>query len=643
MLVVATSARWWKAEGDALAKQLGTVFSSVVEQSAWLRDAHKYHASLWGGEAAGGSLIGQTGRDYASYAPSTLPDNVCRSLVDTLQAKIGKHRPLPKALTSRGEWKKQRRAKKLTQFIEGAFYKHKIFERHGPNIIRDAAIFGVGHMAVMVQGKSLRVERVIPTELFVDEWDARYGDPRNLYRCRTVDSGVLLELFGRTDKGAIRASVRDAIAHAKNTRWIDTDENRGTHEDTTDRVDVLEAWHLCDNVEAHETGEKHKCTGRHVVAIADAVLVDEEYDWDAFPIATLHYCEPLTGFWGTGLVEQIEGYQYELNCANEKLSEMHRLSGSLVVVPDGGDVSATELNNDVGTILHTTPGVGEPKVWQMDLVSQTLAARVPELAQRAMNNSGISQMSAQSAKPSGISSGVALQTLDDVETERFIIFGRQYEAWCLDMSRLFVCGAKQIAATHGDYAVGVPMRAGLINLSWKDVEIDGYELRIFPTSELSTKPAAQLEKMEQWFNVGLFDGDTLWRLSDNPDVQAELELRIADKMVIDDMLEHMLDADEDDEDAYLAPTPYQDYEWAKRRAQQKLNRAVLDGAPEFNQQQLRDFITDCEGELEKLKPPPAPPMAPPMGPPGMGAPPMDPSMGAPPPMDPSMPPVPVAA
>lgn len=613
---------WHTLTGDEQAKCLTRVFESVVEQSTYQREAHEYHVALYAGEAAGTGVRGHTMRG-AGYLRSTLPDNVCRSLVDTLQAKIGKVRPLPRVMTSRGNWKNQRRAKKMKQFIEGVFYNQRVFEELTSPWIRDAAVCGNGYLAVMIHGDAIVTERVHPWELFVDEWDGRYGKPRNLYRCRTVDAGVLAKLYGH----------EDAIKVARGKRWIESDDYAtGMYSETTDRVDVLEAWHLCDDVAAHAPGKKvpdHDCTGRHVVAIQGHVLVSEPFRRGMFPIARLSYCDPITGYFGSGLVEQLEGYQHEINAANEKLAEQHRLSGALVTLPDGGDVTATEINNDVGTILHTTPGV-EPKVWQMDLVSQTLSQRPAELSERARNNAGISQMAAQSQKPSGITSGVALQTLDDVETERFVIFGRQYEGGCLDLSRIYLDCATEIAEEHGDMAVGVPLRSGaILDLSWKDVVVDGFQLRIFPSSELPTKPAAQLERLTQMFDSGQWDVDSLYMLSDNPDVQSQFELLIAHKLVVRDMVERMCDADEDTVDAYLPPTPYQDYEWAAKYTQQVLNAGLLEGMPELNQQLLRDYIADNQAELEKLAPPPAAPAPMPMADPNM-----PPAMPAAPPLDP---------
>jgi len=630
------NARWESATKDNVGTILERVFKAIVEETRWQRSAHEYHVGLYAGSVGSVGVRGRSYRDYR-HSPATLPDNVCRSLTDTLQSKIVKQRPLPRAMTTRGDWKKQRRARKLNQFIEGIYSNLKVFEKLAPLVYRDAEVCNSGHLAVMVSGKRILCERVYPWELFHDPEDARYGEPRNLYRVRGMDAGRLVALYGDTD--GKRKKLREACKAAKNHRWVDDQErHENLYGETTDRVDVLECWHLCDDNEAHEDGEEHRCTGRHVVMIRGHVIVDEPFEWPMFPVVTLYYSEPFVGTYGAGLVEQVEGYQHAINRANEKYDEQLDRSGALLLVPDGSDIIDSDLNNDVGTIVRYQPAGGAPQVVPMDFTTAAVASRVPDLTQRAMANAGISQMSAQSQKPSGITSGVALNALADVETERFMTFGRQVEAFHLELSKAFVQAAKQVARDEGEFEVGVEMRSGILSLKWSDVEIDGYQLRMFATNEMSTKPAAQLERLEQWFNAGVFDADTLFRLSDNPDVAYELELRIADKMVIDDTLERFLDADEDSdayEDVYLPPTPYQDYEWGARRAQQKLNRAILDGAPEFNQQFLRDYIADCEGEIKRIAEASAPP-APPGGampPPGPGMPP-----GMMPP-DPSMPPM----
>jgi hypothetical protein len=169
---------------------------------------------------------------------------------------------------------------------------------------------------------------------------------------------------------------------------------------------------------------------------------------------------------------------------------------------------------------------------------------------------------------------------------------------------------------------------------------------VFPTSLLPSHPAAKLEKAKILFDAQLIDRATFLRLLDAPDLSAELDMETADRLVIDEQLEFMLDS-EDTESDYQMPSPYTNLDWAMRRAQQKLNRAKIDGAPEANLNLLRRYIDDAQAAKEKAEAragmaAPQPNAPPPMGAPGPVAPgsngmPLPPpaAMGAPPPPQPA--------
>lgn len=644
-------ARWpAQPKGEAHAALIA-VFQTVRDESSWRIDADELHLGFYKQSerygVRGGSL-----RNH-SYEQATLPHNVCRGAVDTLQSKIAKHRPLPQCLTQRGSWTNQKRARKMTQFLEGEFYRQRIYERHAPMIVRDALIFGRGHLRIWVEGRRIKAERLFPWEVFEDEWDARYGSPRNRYYARSMDRGVALEAFARTEGGGWSKAIREAIESAG--RFGDRLEADSGASSTVDRIDVVEAFHLCDDPDAHcdyqeskrpdsdvaededtddaGTGEtrgrgprprKHTCTGRHIVITTAGTLIDEPWEYDYFPDVTLSYNEAVTGSKGTGLVEQLEGYQYQINEASERLTEQYRLSGVHVAVPDNAKISYQDIRNGIHVLGHGPGGV--PQVLQMDLVNEHMRARPRELREDALNDAGLSELSVQSEKPAGITAAIALQTLDDIETERFMMFGRAYESWNLDLARRFIDCAKLIAETQGDHAVSVPMKGGLLPLKWSDVSVDGIEIRVFPTSLLPQQLSARLEKLTMLWQSQLIDRATFLRHLDAPDMQAEIDLETADKLVIDEMLERMLDAEEDEGDrAYMPPTAYQPFDWAARRAQQKYNRALLDGAPEFNLDMLQRFMKQCQQEMNKLTP-----AAPSPGPANVSGMPTMPDAGAPP-------------
>lgn len=626
--LLGSDARWQDSAKYEVHTALVPVFQTVRDESEWRIEADELHLGFYKQcerfGVRGHSLRG------SPYESATLPYNVCRSAVDTLQAKVAKHRPLPQCLTQRGNWALQKRARKMTEFLEGEFYRQRIYEKHGPNIVRDALIFGRGALRIWAEGRSIKAERVHPWELFADEWDARYGSPRNMYHARTIDRGVALEAFARTKGGGWNKTIRAAIEDAG--RFIQKSDMTFSGGATVDRIDVVDAWHLCDRAEEHAleheddgpddgeadederddgTGEtvgmgarpkKHKCNGRHVVITTAGTLLDEPWEHDYFPFAVLGFNEAVTGCWATGLVEQLEGYQYELNQTSERLSEMYRLSGVAIMVPDNAKVSYQDIRNGINIIGHG-PG-GKPEVHQLDLVNEHMRARPRELTEDALNDCGLSQMSVQSQTPANLKSGIAIQTVDDIETERFMMFGRSYATWNVEVARRFIDCAKLIAKTQGDHSVSVPMRGGLVKMKWNDVYVEGVDIRIDPTSVLPTLLPARLDLLMQMWESQQIDRSTFLRNLETTDLQGEILTQLAPKLVVDEMIERMLLADEDEgEDAYMPPTAYQPFEWAAERAQQKYNRGLLDGAPEYNLDMLQRYIKHCQKEIEKLTPP----------------------------------------
>ena len=206
------------------------------------------------------------------------------------------------------------------------------------------------------------------------------------------------------------------------------------------------------------------------------------------------------------------------------------MSGVGILVPDGSNIHDQEIRNGITQIRHK-PGL-PPSVFQMDLVNEHLRQRPRELTQDALNDAGLSQMSVQSEKPAGVTAAVALQTLDDIETERFMVFGRAYESWCLEVARRFIDCAKTIAEDFGDMSVGVPMKDGILHLSWKDVYVDGFELRVFPTSLLLSSSARDSIASRICGTPGSSTEPRSCVISMRP-TQAELDLETADRLVID--------------------------------------------------------------------------------------------------------------
>lgn len=588
---------WWTKEDDELAQTLGTVFRIVRDENEWRTDKDDYHWGLYDGTGVGG--ISLKSRKNMTYANATLPDNVCKMAPDTLTAKVATIRPIPQVQTNKGNWKDSRRARKIRQLIQGEFYNHKIHEQIASRIIKDALVSRCGVVQVYVEGKRSKVDRVHGWTLFTDEWDAEFGEPNAMFRLRTMDRRKAKMKFGKSAE--LKAKIQSAGYFSNAGRWI-RDEDRSS---TVERVELLEAWYRCQDHDEHD--KDHVCEGRHVIICEGAVLFDEDWPHAEFPFAFLFYDTPNKGFWGTGMVQTLEGYQVCIDDANEKYDQALMDSGKLVLLRDGGGVFKSDLVNGV-RIAHVRPGPYEPSVVDLDFVNEHIRGRAPELVERGLNAVGVSQMSAQSQKPTGVDAAIALQTLDDIESQRHIVFGRRFEAWCMDVARLLIECIKKIAKEYGDYEVRVPLKGAYLDLKWSDVEVDGFQLEMQSVGQLYTSFAGRLDKLKMLFEMGAIDKGTFMRQLDAGDIQQELDLETVDRLNVDEMIEAMLDTQQDvaanDNSDYLEPNAYLPLAWAQRRAHQRLLQAQMEGAPTYVLDLMSRFIDDLQYlETKKVKPP----------------------------------------
>lgn len=622
------NARWWKEEGEAAITALFALTDYIKTSGNWRSLADKFHARMYAGARAMVDDCSASGEWDYEYESNHLARNIARAATDTYVAKVYKHRPLPEILANQGNWRDQRRAKKMTQLVDGEFDRNKVFKRHARAIGRDSGVYGRGLLKVdleNVDSKNIRCERVEPEEVWVDEQDARYGAPRNLYHITTADLGVIQETFAEDDE-----ELAERIEQASRATYNKQDLTITT----TDRLDVVEGWHLCDNDEAHAENppRKHKCKGRHLVAVRGVPLVDEEWPFPRFPFAINNYLEPLKGFWGVGLCEQLEGYAYEQNLMSEKVSGSHyMIGGAIIALPHGSDLVEEDITNGNVRILRHTPGLG-PTISNPEPVHPATYQYLRDIGPDALNEVGMSEAAASASKAPGLTAAVAINAVDDIQSERLGMQGYGYAQWCVDVAELFLMWIQHIAKKHGDYTARVPLKGGIIELSWKDVTVDSYIVTAQNSALLQQTPAAKKQLAQEMFNSGAWDPQTFMRFLDNPDIQAEFDTETADRLQVDENIFAMLDAeDPEDPNAYKAPSPYTtDLQWAMKRAQLRLAQAESSGCEEANMQLVRDYILDIQ---DMLKPPPAPLP----GPADMGA--MLPPPGAP--MAPPIPPSPV--
>ena len=600
--------RWWNAENDDDLAQRIVDAARVVDlatqsRQQWMLDAY----CLYGDRSA---IDGYDRATDNGGAPITR--NLIASAADAVLAEITQTKPRPMFVTIGGDYLDQSRARKLTAFCDAKLDEVKALDL-AAQAGRDAIITGLGILRPYIdpQSNKTRVDRIFPPHFLPDDRNAIDVLPRTYYLRHLVDRWHLMECYPD------HAEAIESAPGPSQAQWF-AESYR-----TSDVVEVWEAIRLPSRAD--------KSDGRHASVIVGAVLSDAPYERDEPPFAFVRAVKPVRGFWGESLVQRAASTQEELNKLLLRIqSSMHLHAVAQWWVPRQAGVVVGQIVNEVWTIVQYD-GPTPPTQMTPASMSSEVYQYVAALEQEVFKLMGVSELSAQSLKPAGVNSGIALNTYNDVQSRRFVSLERDYEALFVELARLIVQLETELAEDDPRREIvyqGPGGRRERIEWSKVALDEDSYRVRVFPASAFPTNPAAKIEMLQGMLDKGTIDQQAFYELAlDVPDLESVRNRITAPLELLHKRFAMILEDGE-----YVGPEPYQDLELGLRECALALQRAEIEEAPEEHIELMRRWFVECEDMIAEATPP-APPM-PEALPPEM-MPPVDPGMA--PEMMPEMP------
>lgn len=621
----ANDARWWltdngydeepttepEAPDDGVGvsnvhKHLVSLVTFLRRRQTMRRQYDLFHARVYGNlRYLGFGLNSYAQLDNVEDERITM--NVTENMISAVVSRITKNKPKATVIPTGGMWTMHNRAKNLEKFINGQWYKNG-FRRLAVDAFRDACIYGTGALKIYGQGAEVKAERVPPWLLIVDDSECLLGDPRNLYEIRYLDKSLVKAVFAKGDK-----EIEERIESCK----LQADDLDGFgYDSTADQCVVYEAWHLPSSPDAGD--------GRHVICIDNCTLVDEVWELPRFPFVFCRWSKAPVGFFGIGLTARLTGLQAEINKLLRQIQQAHHLCAwPRVFVPRGSKVLKSQLTNMIGAVIEHDGA--PPTQASFPVIPQEVYNHLQFLIKSAYEQAGISQLTATSGKPAGIESGIAMMTLQDVQSDRFTEIATGWDMLFQDSAELHVEWARIQAKKGSDMTVLAIGGKEAEVINWEDacMEMHEYALQITPTSELPNTPGGRLEWAERMSQAGQLQGDEAFQIINIPDLETLRAYRMADKDIIDKVLEKIYDTG-----IFISPEPNDNLQYGLTKATQTYHLAQLHNAPEAVLKSLRTYMLRCTELLNPPAPPPGPAAPGPAGP--EGAPPAD-GMAPPPP------------
>ena len=405
--------------------------------------------------------------------------NIIKSCIDTLTSKIAQSKVRPFFNTQNGTFKDIQTVKQAQAFFD-LYYDLQNVNKKVSEAFRDSCIFEKG--CIYIDEVTKEITKALPWQVFVRPAEVTYGKITRVYYERKDYPTTLLD-----NKLVTKAKVEncDYVLY-------------GIYYDTFNHLKAI--------------------------LINNQVVETTPYTPDKVPFIFMHYCSPIVGDTSQSIVDMLNSIQLEIDNLMMKIKDASQLNPALTFcVPKGSSVKTSQLNNRVGQILeyNATPNMtGSPvTVATPAFIDGQYMQLVEELKQSAYELVGISQLSAMSTKPTGLNSGVALSTMENIESDRF-------ETQLNQVIRAYVDIAKTCIEVFPEEDTILPEDNQRLSIKWKDIveESNKMVVQFSAADSLSKDPSTKLQQLQMLAQTGIIPQTRIAQFMELPDIQSGYSL-----------------------------------------------------------------------------------------------------------------------
>lgn len=481
------------------------------------RKRNLLYASLYSNLPLLGFGVNQYTRNMPNQGRIAL--NATQNAIDSLTSKICKNRPRPMFTTVEGDYELQEKAENADKYIDGMFGNMSYYTTIYPGKVLDSGIYGLGVTKVHeVDGEGV-IERTFPWEMILDDRECLYGRPVHVGQRKYYDKQEAFDLYRKEGKGRSEKEWNQDLEEVIDSKAAESDKVDFDRDESCEQIALYEGWRT----------KTSKRPGKKIVCLRGKTLRLEDLT-DDLPFNFLRPEVQSMGFYGIGICERVATIQSEINrIVRDIQMSMHLIAKPHWMVESSSNVNTASLNNDIATIIKYT-GAVPPTVYVPQAMNGEQFQHLQYLVKTLYEITGVSQLSAQSQKPAGLSSAVALRTYLNVETERFSNFLRNAEESAaqdaLKLAKVVggISGKKKDVVSHSGFKGRVHEK-----VSWGKLDFDTVAVQVYPTSKLPDTPAGRREFSLELAQYTKITTDDIFEMLEWADTEAFAQERLAGK------------------------------------------------------------------------------------------------------------------
>lgn len=403
---------------------------------------------------------------------SSIQENVIASCIETLCSKIASQKVRPFFNTVNGTFKEMQIARQAQTYFD-QIYDEKDVNKTITNTFKSACIFDKGVIKITKDEISTR----LPWNVFVDPKEVSYNKITYIAEKLPKTPGRLLYT-----KYGIKADFN-----------LD--------------YTVYEYYDIIEHTKAIYVEELNKVT-------------TEKWEPEVIPYLFMYYSDPIKGNTSQSVVDQLYGIQMQIDDILSVIKDSVQMNpGMTLFVPRTANIKTNMLSNRTGQIIQYDPIPNQSASPITYATSDIISAQFIQLLDKLKNDAyeivGISQLSATSQKPEGLNSGVALSTMEDIESDRF-------ETQLNSVIRMYIDVAKACMDIFPPDEDILPQGTNRANIKWSDIieARDNLKIQFSAANSLSKDPSEKLKQLVALAEAGVVPQSHIASLMELPDLQS---------------------------------------------------------------------------------------------------------------------------
>ncbi|HTY75031.1 MAG TPA: hypothetical protein VMD05_05645 [Candidatus Nanoarchaeia archaeon] len=448
----------------------------------YIRNLNRFwnNGNLWSDIYSAYSSINAYWYVTAQQDTGILPSvNIIRSCILTHQSKLSQLKPRPHFSADRGDFETRQLCRTARQHFDNYLDVEDVYNK-GAEVIAMADIFEVG--GIWVNDNTGHLEILRPWEMGVDALEYQSGE---ITRCYIYKKQYPLKFvekyYCKIKKGVVSLT--------------DEEEKRRKF------VEFYVYYDL-------ENGYKY-------YVVNGEVQGKDKISYTCPPWALFWWDKPTKGFFSVSLADDLYTIQREIDLIAMKIHEAFTLSPANAIFIATSDniknpghklLRAESIDNKVGSVYEFNPSeqTGKPvTVATPPAIDEQYIRMLDYWIEKAYQLTGISKLSAQSEMPKNTQSGLQLETLQNVESERFQTHQDNYRQFYLDLVKTCI----EVYPENEKILKFLPKDSPL---TWGNLKkrMGQYSIQFTDISNLSKDPSMKLQQVTQLMAMGFITGAT---------------------------------------------------------------------------------------------------------------------------------------